>query len=145
MIVVKYLFGVWAAVLLYTSLTVSFGAKGISAYHQLDGERARQEANIESLMLINRNLENTMNSLRYDEDSIAVFAREQGYATGAERFIRIVGLGGYQKSQTVSGGVIAAAVPQYIPNRTLRIIAFFTGATILLCMAAFDLMRFLRG
>jgi len=142
--VVKYVFALWAGVLIYTLLAFSFGSKGMSAYRQLQGEMARQEANIENLQLINRELENTMNTLLHDEDTLAVFARELGYATSHERFIRVVGLGGYQQTRTTSGEVVFAVSPQYIPNLILRIIAFFMGITILVCMIAFDFMKILR-
>ena len=141
---VKYLFALWAGVLIYASLSVVFGAQGISAYHQLQSEQKKQESNIEELKLVNRELEDTMNSLLYDEDTLAVFAREQGYASPRERFIRIVGLGGYQKIRSSAGEIVVAAEPQYIADRTLRIIAFCAGITVLFCMAAFDFMRFLR-
>ena len=142
--VVKYTFAIWAGVLIYALLAVFFGSKGVSSYRQLQGEMRKQEANIESLMIINRELENTTNSLLYDRDALAVFAREQGYATRQERFIRIVGLGGYQKTKTSTGEVVFAAAPQYMPDNTLKIIAFCTGITILLCMAIFDFMRLMR-
>ena len=141
---VKYLFALWAGVLMYALLAFVFGAKGLSAYHQLQNEQARQEANIENLRQINRELENTMNSLLFDRDTLAVFAREQGFATRQERFIRIVGLGGYQKTRTSVGELVVAAAPQHISNLTLKIIAFCTGITILICMAVFDLMKFIR-
>ena len=141
---VKYLFAIWAGVLVYTLLALSFGSRGISAYNQLLSEQARQESNMENLSLINRELENTMNSLLHDEDTLAVFARELGYATGQERFIRIVGLGGYQQTRTSAGEVVFAASPQYIPNLFLRIIAFFTGITIFVSMAFFDFMKIVR-
>ena len=141
---VKYLFAIWAGVLVYTLLALSFGSRGISAYNQLLSEQARQESNMENLSLINRELENTMNSLLHDEDTLAVFARELGYAASHERFIRIVGLGGYQQTRTTAGDVVFAAVPQYIPNIILRIIAFFTAITIFISMAFFDFMKILR-
>jgi len=143
--VVKYLFAIWAGVLIYALLSLSFGARGFLAYRQLQNEQARQEANIEDLRLINRELENTMNSLLHDEGTLAVFARELGYASGEERFIRIVGLGGYQQTRTSAGEVIFTTIPQYIPNIILRIIAFFTGITILICMLFFDFMKVLKN
>jgi len=143
--IVKYLFALWAAVLIYALLTLSFGARGAGAYRQLEAEKARQEANIESLKLINRELENTMNALLNDRDTLAVFARDQGYAAAGRRFIRIVGLDGYQRAQTSPGQVLVAISPLHISNRVLQIITFFIGITILLCMGIFDIMRFLRG
>ena len=141
---VKYLFALWAGVLIYALLSVIFGAKGISAYRQLQHEQEKQEANIENLKFINRELEDTVNSLLYDKDTLTVFARQQGYASPHERFIRIVGLGGTQKLKNSAGELIAAAEPQYIPDRTLRIIAFCMAITVFICIAVFDFMRFLR-
>ena len=117
--VVKYLFALWAGVLIYASLSFFFGAMGVSAYRQLEKEQKRQEENIESLKLINRGLEDTMNSLLYDKDTLAVFARGQGYASAGERFIRIVGLGGGRSFRNTAGEVVVAVDPQYIPDRTL--------------------------
>ena len=141
---VKYLFALWAGVLIYALLSVVFGAMGFSAYRQLENEQKKQEANIETLRLTNRELENTMNSLLYDKDTLAIYARGQGYASRNERFIRIVGLGTSQKIRNSAGGIVKAADPQYISDRTLRIIASCTGLTILICMAIFDMMRQLR-
>ena len=130
--------------MIYALLALSFGPKGASAHRQLQAEQARQEANIESLQLINRELENAVSSLLHDTDTLAVFARELGYAASHERFIRVVGLGGYQQTRTVPGDIVFAAVPQYIPNTILMAIAFFIGAAALVCMVVFDFMKILR-
>ena len=142
--VVKYLFAFWAGILIYASLSILFGPTGISAYQQLEQERNRQEENIASLKSINRELEDATNSLLYDRDTLAIYAREQGYAYPQERFIRIVGLGANQKIRTSAGDLVFAAEPQYTPDRTLRIISLCAGATIMLSMAFFDFLKFLR-
>ena len=139
----KYLFALWTGVLIYVVLSVIFGAVGFSAYRQLEGEQKKQEANIENLKLINRNLGNTMNSLLYDKDTLTVYAREQGYASPGERFIRIVGLGGNQRSSASVGEVVNAMDPLYTPDETIIIIAFCMGITLIICMAAFDIMKYL--
>ena len=140
----KYLFALWAGVFIYASLSLFFGAKGLSAYHQLERERRKQEVNMAELVSINQELGNAVNSLLYDEDTLAVYARGQGYASADERFIRIVGLGVNQKSKTYSGDVITAFAPQYAPDRTLRIIALCAGFTIFICIALSDFLRFLK-
>jgi len=130
--------------MIYALLSFLYGVMGFSAYHQLEKEQAKQEINIENLKQINQELKDTMNSLLYDKDTLAVYAREQGYASASEKFIRIVGLGGNQKTRNSAGEVVAVLDPQYIPDRTLRIIATCTGITILICLAMFDLMKILR-
>ena len=141
---VKYLFALWAGVLIYTLLSIVIGPMGFSVHRQLLNEQKSQENNIENLKLINRELEDTMNALLYDKDTLTVYARELGYASLRERFIRIVGLGGTQKVRTSAGEVVIAANPQFAPDRTLRIIAFCIGITIFICMAFFDVMKYFR-
>jgi cell division protein FtsB len=140
----KYLFSLWAGVLIYASLFLLFGAKGLSAHRQLENERKKQEANIESLKSINQELEDTMNSLLYDKDTLAVYAREQGYASPKERFLRVVGLGVSQKNKTFPGKAVAVAEPQYIQDKTIMMIAFCSGASIFLCMVVFDILKLFR-
>ena len=141
---VKYLFALWAGVLIYVSFSVIFGAKGFSAFRQLENEQQKQEANIEKLKLVNRELEDARNTLLYDRDTLTVYAREQGYASPSEKFIRIVGLAGNLKTRTSAGEIISAMEPQYTSDRTIRIIAFCMGITIFFCMAVFDVLKFLR-
>jgi cell division protein FtsB len=140
----KYLFPLWAGVFLYASLFLIFGPKGFSAHRQLENEQNKQEANIEYLKLINQELEDTMNSLLYDKDTLAVYAREQGYASAHERFIRIVGLGVNKKNATFPGKVIAAAEPQYTTDKTIMMISFCAGVSIFICMAVFDILKLFR-
>lgn len=142
---VKYLFPLWAGVLVYASLSCFFGVMGISAQRQLEKEREKQEMNIEDLKRINDDLESTMNSLLYDKDTLAVYARELGYASADERFIRIVGLGVDRKSLSSAGKVVVAAAPQYTPDRSFRIIALCAGISLFICIAVSDFLKFLRN
>jgi cell division protein FtsB len=140
---VKYLFALWVGVLIYTLMSFFFGETGVSAYRQLQNEAKKQEANIRDLKLLNAELENTMNSLLYDKDTLLLYAREQGYATAQERFVRIVGLGGSQKPVYSAGEAVIAAEPQFISDKIIRIISFCTAISLLICMAVFDFMKFL--
>ena len=140
----KYLFAIWAGVLIYVVLSVFFGAKGVYAQYQLEKEYKKQGENIEILGLINLKLKDFVNSLMSDEDTLLVYAREQGYASPQERFVRIVGLGVNQQNVTNPGSVVVAAEPQYTPNRIFAIIAFCAGFTIVISAAIFDLLKYLR-
>ena len=140
----KYLFPLWTGLFIYALLSFLYGGMGFSAYYQLENEKAKQEANVANLKQINRELDSSMNSLLYDKDTLAVYAREQGYASTTEKFIRIVGLGPSIQNRNSAGEVVIAAEPQYVPDQTLRIIAFCTVITIVICMAMFDLMKYLR-
>ena len=140
----KYLFALWAGVLIYVLLSVIFGPKGLYAYRQLENELQKQETNIENLVQANRKLEDSRNLLLYDRDTLTVYAREQGYATQAEKFIRIVGLGGNLRAAASAGEVVTVLEPLFTPDLTIRIISLFAGFSILICMAIFDFMKYLR-
>ena len=137
---VKYLFALWAGLLVYVVLAVFFGPGGIFAHRQLEAEKHRLELNVDYLIRINRNLENTVHSL-YDRNALSLYSREQGYALPHERFIRIVGLGYNNRVDITTGDVLHAAEPQYTDGEILRIIAFCTGITIMLCMFLFDFLK----
>jgi len=141
---VKYLFALWAGVLVYTSLSILFGSVGFSAFRQLEMEQQKQEENIENLKFINRELENAMYSLLYDKDTLTIHAKEQGYAVPDERFIRIVGLGVSQKASASVGHVVNIKEPRYIPDKSFMIVAFCTAISLFFCMALFDFLKFLR-
>ena len=140
---VKYLFAIWAGILIYTLVSFFFGSTGFSAFRQLQNELKKQEINIQDLKLINLQLENSVNSLLYDRDTLLLYARDHGYSAGSEKFVRIVGLEGSQKNSLNAGEVIITASPQYIPDRTAKIIAFCTAITVFICMAVFDFMKYL--
>jgi cell division protein FtsB len=137
----KYLIALWAAVAVYGVSSVLTGAIGLSAYEQLLADRDRQWVNMKNLQLINEELEDTKNSLLYDQDTIAVYARELGYGKKDERFIRIVGLGGIKNPHTSPGQILRAGTPDSVSDRTLKIIALCTGAAVFALLLIFDMLR----
>ena len=141
---VKYLFALWAGVIVYTSLSAIIGSFGLSAYKQLEIELKKYEANIENLKLINQDLENSMNSLLYDKDTLVIYAREKGYASKKEHFIRVVGLGASQKAITQVGQVFTVFEPRHVSDKILKITAFCFAIGLFLCIATFDFLKFLR-
>jgi cell division protein FtsB len=138
----KFLIALWAAMAVYGVSSVLTGAGGLSAYGQLQADREKQWANMKNLRLINEELENTKNSLLYDKDSIAVYARDLGYGKKNERFIRIVGLGGMKNPHTSAGQLLIAGAPEFIPDRTLKIAALCAGLAVFVLLQIFDMFRF---
>ncbi|MDR1899669.1 MAG: septum formation initiator family protein [Treponema sp.] len=140
----KYLFALWTAFAVYGISSTLTGVMGFSSYRKLETERDKQRANMENLRLINEKLENTKNSLLYDRDTIAVQARKLGYGRDDEKFVRIVGLGGIKSPDTAAGRLVTAEKPEAVPDRTLKTLAFSTGAAIFALFLAFDLLRLKR-
>ncbi|MDR1352256.1 MAG: septum formation initiator family protein [Treponema sp.] len=127
----KYLFPLWAAILVYSLLSFLYGPAGFSAYEGLKAERDKQMANLESLKNITRELEGDRDALLYDRDSIAVQARELGYGTDDERFVRIVGLSKNMRRQYWAGDAMEARPPEAMDEKTIRTVSLITGAVIL--------------
>jgi len=141
MSIFKYLIGLWAAVVVYAFFSFFSGPKGLSAYDQLLAERARQQANLQALHTINEELEKTKNSLLYDQDTLLAHARQLGYGQEDERFIRIVGLGGRNASQITEGKVYFAALPDFLSDRTIKIIALCAGFVVFALFFVIELIR----
>jgi cell division protein FtsB len=141
---VKYLGAVWAALVVYAVSSFFVGAMGVSAYDQLESKRLRQAGNIDTLRSINGTLTGMKDALQYDNDSISVYARELGFGSGGERFVRIVGIRDTQRRQIEVGQVFRPGPSEYISDKTLRITSLCVGAFLALLLAIIDLLRFIR-
>jgi cell division protein FtsB len=139
---VTYLISLWTAIAVYSLCSLFTGAIGLSAYQQLSDEREKQLVNIETLWRRNQELEGAKDALLYDRDTIAIYARDLGYGAEADTFVRIVGLPGTQKQPAVAGDMAIATDPDYIPDKTIRIIALAAGLGMFLCLFIADVLRY---
>ncbi|GHV38140.1 hypothetical protein AGMMS49546_07930 [Spirochaetia bacterium] len=139
---IKYLIALWTAVAVYALVSVFAGAMGLSAYEELRAEREKQQTNMETLGLINEELENSKNALLYDRDTIAVYARELGFGAKDEKFIRIVGLGGSRKPHTAPGRIVTAVKPVSMPDRIISIISICAGLAVFAGLLVSDVLNF---
>jgi cell division protein FtsB len=139
--VFKYIFAVWMALAVYCGFSFFLGAKGIGAYQQLLDIREKERKNMKALGEISEALEGSRESLRYDADTIAVHARQLGYSKKDEHFIRIEGLGRAQTAQLKPGAVFFSGVPDFISDRTIKIISLCTG---FLAFALFFIVDMIR-
>jgi cell division protein FtsB len=137
----KYLLAVWITLVIYTASAFFLGSTGTYAYEQLLAERAKQKTNIEALRNLNQELEGTLNSLKYDSDTIRIYARELGYGQRDEAFVRIVGLGGAKKQRTTAGQITVPRSPSYVPDRILWFFAFCAGIGTLLLISVSEFVR----
>ena len=99
----------------------------MAAYNYLLAEREQQWKNIQSLGLLNEDLERTRNNLIYDQDTLLIHARQMGYGQRDERFVRIVGLGSIKTAPATAGNVYIVQAPGYISDRIIKIIALCIG------------------
>ena len=137
----KYLLPLWAAIAVYSVLSLFYGANGFYAYDQLLAGRDVQWANMNKLGAINSELENARNDLLYDRDAVGAYAQSLGFGRDDEKFVRIVGLGGIKNPYTDTGDIITTQVPGFIPDKTIKLCSLFTGISIVAVMLVFGRFR----
>jgi len=138
----KFLIGIWAAVAVYTLFSFLGGPKGITAYNYLLNERDRQWENIQSLGILNEELEKTRNNLIYDQDTLLIHARHMGYGQQNERFVRIVGLSNANTAPATAGNIYYAQNPDYIPNINIQILALCLGLLLFIFLLMLESIDF---
>jgi len=141
---IKYLFPLWIGVIIYTVLSLCFGAKGFSAYRQLESEMEKEVSNIAILSAINAELSESRNMLYNDKTSYSVYARELGFAASGESFIRIIGLGSPPKIPVSPGQAVAPNSPDFVEDRILQILSFFTAFTFFISMVSYDFFKYMK-
>ncbi|MDR0539508.1 MAG: septum formation initiator family protein [Spirochaetaceae bacterium] len=142
----KYLFPVWLGIAFYCVAAIVTGPSGISAYKQLEAEKQKQIENIYTLNVTRERLEGLKSALIYDEDTISVYARDLGYGTADERFVRIVGLlSGQTAPDLTAGEVYIYDTPIYKDDKTLRIIALIIAAFSFFIILLVDVLLFIKN
>jgi cell division protein FtsB len=142
--VLKYFAAVWIAFMFYTASSILVGAVGVSAYNQLAAEKEKLLSNMRRLQSLNEEFAGIKEALRYDADTISVYARELGYGEAGERFIRIAGLNVKQNSRLSAGENFIPAPPEYVSDKTLRIISIVIAFSIIICLGIVDILRFVK-
>ena len=135
----KYLLAPWFSLAVYTILSIYNGPAGLVPYRELLTEREKILENLDKLNMINQELEGTMDALLYDPETIRIKARELGYGTYDERFIRIVGLPGNRPSE-LKPGTIRTAIQPLSSGSAHRLISICMGILLFSLFLAGDLL-----
>ncbi|MDR1177527.1 MAG: septum formation initiator family protein [Spirochaetaceae bacterium] len=135
------LLALWLSITVYSAASFTIGPMGIVSYEKTRGDLDRLRANMEELKTINRNLGGTMDALRYDSDTIMVYARELGYGESGERFVRIVGLPGAVKKRVAAGQLIIYTKPDTVSDRFLRVFSLSLGLVLFIVLSVFDYIK----
>jgi cell division protein FtsB len=137
----KYLIALWVTITIYSLSSFFSGNMGLAAYNELGVELHRQEANIATLRRINGELGDMKDALLYDEETIALYARELGYGRQDETFIRIVGVDEKMKVWIDPGELIPVVKHPHNPDLVLKIIACSIGLGALFLMELAGLLN----
>jgi len=137
----KFLTALWTAIVCYSLSSFVLGSTGVLAMERLRAERERLSTNMKELERINVALGGELDALRYDPDTLSVYARELGYGQADERFVRIVGLPVSGKQRVSAGNLIVPSLPPAIPTGTLRIVSILVGLAVFISLGFSDKRR----
>jgi cell division protein FtsB len=141
----KYVMPLWMGIVIYSVTAMTLGKTGLRSYDDLSHERDKQRLNLEKLSDIRENLSGVRDALKYDGDTIAVYARDLGFGSEDERFIRIVELDSAHSPQIHEGDMVQVETSDFTDDKTLRVIAVCAAGALLLFLLFTDLLKALFG
>ena len=130
----------WTIVVVYTFFSFFLGQNGLYAQKHLEAERIRLLENQKNLENIQNEFQKTKNNLINDRDTLSVYARQLGYGTGDEQFIRIKGLSVAVNTNMSAGQVLYTTSPEYISDTVIKIISAFFGLAVLIFFLIRDIL-----
>jgi len=128
---IQYMFVPWTMVIVYTFFSFFLGQNGLYARKHLEAERIRLMENQKNLEYIHSDFLKIKNNLINDRDTLSVYARQLGYGTKDEQFIRIKGLSVAVNTNMSTGQVLYASTPEFISDTVIKIISAFFGLAVL--------------
>jgi cell division protein FtsB len=137
----KYLTPLVLAVFVYSILSITLGARGFSAYSQMQDELGREQDNLETLQQQNQQLDSKMKALLYDKDTITAYARELGYIEPGQKFVRVVGTAGVSSLHYNMGRVVRAVKPASLSNDSIRNISLGFAFALYISIALAEILR----
>jgi hypothetical protein len=130
----------WTTVLVYTFFSFFLGQNGLYARKHLETERLRLAENQRALEYTKKEFLKTKENFTHDRDTLSVYARQLGYGTGDEKFIRIKGLSVATNPTMEVGQVVYAANPEFITDKVIKIISACFGLIVLAFFLIKDLL-----
>jgi len=137
---VRYMLVPWTAMAVYAFFSFFLGQNGLYARKHLEAERIKLLENQKSLENTKKDFLKTKNNLMYDRDTLSVYARQLGYGTAEEKFIRIKGLNVAVSADMPAGKVLYATAPEFISDTAIKIISVFFGLAVLVFFLVKDIV-----
>ena len=123
----KYIVVPWTIFFVYFLFSAILGQNGHYARKYLDAELLQLAENYHELERANDDLLKIKDSLLNDTDALSVYLRQLGFGRDGEQFVRIMGQGITINSDMSSGQVMYATNPEFVPDKTLKIISICIG------------------
>ena len=104
---------------------------------QLVQQKTKIESNLNTLYLLNEDLDARFSNLSADPDTISVYAHELGYVANGEKLIKLAGFSGGIDRNFESGTALQIKKPDFLPEWICKFFGLFSG------IAAFFVLTFI--
>ena len=128
---VQFMLVPWTAVVVYTFFSFFLGQNGLYARKHLEAERQRLTENLQALEQTQQDFLKTKENLMTDGDMLAVYARQLGYGTESEQFIRIKGLSVAINPPMPAGQALYTVSPEFVSDTMIKVISVCFSLAIL--------------
>ena len=115
--------------LIYSALSISVGPRGLWPMSQLDRQKTKIESNLNTIYLLNEELDARFSNLSADPDTISVYAHELGYIANGEKLIKLAGFSGGIDRNFESGTAMQIKKPDFLPEWICKFFGLFSGFT----------------
>jgi hypothetical protein len=139
----QYMLVPWTIVVVYTFFSFFLGQNGLYAQKHLEAERLRLLENQKTLEYTQKDFLKIKENLLNDHDTLSVYARQLGYGTEDEQFVRIKGLSVAVNTNMPTGQVFYATGPEFVSDTVIKIISLCFGLAVLVFFLIKD--AFLRS
>jgi len=120
---VQFMLVPWTAVVVYTFFSFFLGQNGLYARKHLEAEQQRLMENQKALEQTRQDFLKTKENLISDRDMLSVYARQLGYGTENEQFIRIKGLSVAINPPMPAGQAQYALSPEFVSDTVIKVIS----------------------
>jgi len=120
--------------LIYSALSISVGPRGLWPMSQLDRQKTKIESNLNTIYLLNEELDARFSNLSADPDTISVYAHELGYIANGEKLIKLAGFSGGIDRNFDSGTALQIKKPNFLPEWICKFFGLFSGITAFLIL-----------
>lgn len=123
----QLIFSVFLGTLLYSILSFYVGPRGVWPMSQLIEQKRRISINLDSLYEINQEMNDHLQNLSSDPDTISVYAHELGYISEGEQLIKLAGFSGGINRNLFAGSVVVSDEPKYLPEWLCKLLGIMVG------------------
>ncbi len=124
---------IFITVFVYAALSGFFGPKGLYSKKFMETQRDALIAKVNSLNLTGNDLDNHIEDLRNDPDTIAIYAHELGYIYENEGIIKLAGFNSELSKMLNPGAPLKISQPHFISDYICKTISFSFGIIVIIC------------